>query len=487
MRSVNIQYHTKTDLYNARERLSPIVARQLLISVFCGIPDQEYILELIETLTEVFPEAAILGTTTAGEIMDGGALEQKTVINFTQFEKTVVCSGLVESNADLYQTGLQLAAKTLRTDTQVAIVFGCGIKDGGAINGEPLLSGFQDTNPKVLIAGAQAGDNGVAKRTFVFTQAGITDQGAAAATLSGSNLTTQNRYNLSWVPLGKEMVVTQAEGTIVHTIDQKPAKEIYAHYLGENIGERLPHSAAEFPLMVERHGIQLARHANKVLPDGSLAFMAPFHTGEKVRFAFCHSELVAESARHTFDAFANHNYETIFIFSCLSRKWVLGKDIDLELAPLGCLAPTAGFFSYGEYYSHNHKHLFMSQTMTVLALSEKDALDTFDVHQLPDRFHPPETKQIQDLKALHRLVETSANEREQLIEELRTTLAEIKTLRGFIPICASCKKIRDDKGYWSRIEEYIQTHTEAQLSHGICPDCAKVLYPKYFKSDSGRS
>ena len=54
---------------------------------------------------------------------------------------------------------------------------------------------------------------------------------------------------------------------------------------------------------------------------------------------------------------------------------------------------------------------------------------------------------------------------------------EIKVLRGFLPICASCKKIRDDKGYWNQIESYIRDHSEAEFSHSICPDCAKKLYP----------
>lgn len=64
-------------------------------------------------------------------------------------------------------------------------------------------------------------------------------------------------------------------------------------------------------------------------------------------------------------------------------------------------------------------------------------------------------------------------------EALKKAIDQIKTLRGFIPICASCKKIRDDKGFWNRLEDYILDHTEAQLSHGICPDCAKELYPDY--------
>jgi CheY-like chemotaxis protein len=61
--------------------------------------------------------------------------------------------------------------------------------------------------------------------------------------------------------------------------------------------------------------------------------------------------------------------------------------------------------------------------------------------------------------------------------ELAQTLQEVKVLRGFIPICASCKKIRDDKGYWQQIETYIQERSEALFSHGICKDCMKKLYP----------
>lgn len=68
-------------------------------------------------------------------------------------------------------------------------------------------------------------------------------------------------------------------------------------------------------------------------------------------------------------------------------------------------------------------------------------------------------------------------EKEVLIEELQRALNEIKTLRGILPICAHCKKIRDDTGYWNQIESYINQHSEARFSHGICPDCIEKLYP----------
>ena len=68
-------------------------------------------------------------------------------------------------------------------------------------------------------------------------------------------------------------------------------------------------------------------------------------------------------------------------------------------------------------------------------------------------------------------------EKKQLIDELQEALAQVKLLSGFFPICASCKRIRDDKGYWNQIESYIRDHSEAEFSHSICPECAIKLYP----------
>ncbi len=72
-------------------------------------------------------------------------------------------------------------------------------------------------------------------------------------------------------------------------------------------------------------------------------------------------------------------------------------------------------------------------------------------------------------------------ERTKLVSELQDALENVKTLRGLIPICASCKKIRDDNGYWNQIEAYLSKHSLAEFSHSICPHCAKKLYPEYYK------
>ena len=79
-----------------------------------------------------------------------------------------------------------------------------------------------------------------------------------------------------------------------------------------------------------------------------------------------------------------------------------------------------------------------------------------------------------NLQKSYETLESKVKERTQ---ELEDALSEVKKLSGLLPICSHCKKIRDDKGYWNQIEGYIQSHSDAKFSHGICQECAKKYYP----------
>lgn len=83
---------------------------------------------------------------------------------------------------------------------------------------------------------------------------------------------------------------------------------------------------------------------------------------------------------------------------------------------------------------------------------------------------------VQDVTELKR----AEAERERAIEKLEKALSEIRTLRGILPFCSFCKKIRDDKGYWEKVDIYIHKHFEADVSHSICPECMKIHYPKEY-------
>jgi hypothetical protein len=81
-------------------------------------------------------------------------------------------------------------------------------------------------------------------------------------------------------------------------------------------------------------------------------------------------------------------------------------------------------------------------------------------------------------KLMNELVATK-RDLQQKNAELQDALDQVKLLKGLLPICASCKSIRDDKGYWKTVENYISSHSEVKFSHGICPDCMKKHYPEF--------
>lgn len=100
--------------------------------------------------------------------------------------------------------------------------------------------------------------------------------------------------------------------------------------------------------------------------------------------------------------------------------------------------------------------------------------DGYLIKPLPRKEFVARIKAMERIKrAEERLLQTQ-HEQAIVIDELRKAMDEIKTLRGLIPICAWCKRIRDDKGYWDQLEVYLSKHSEAVFSHGLCPDCSRA-------------
>ena len=424
--SLNVHYSQPSDLFDIKRRFKNHPPEQTLIQVFTGHIQKTQIGRLLHELKDVFPAVPIIGTTTAGEILDGSVEENTIVVSLSFFDSTTVQTALADRYDDLWGAGKTLAhclAPHASHSPKALILFGCSIKDGHKIDASPVLNALYDALPQTVIAGAQAGDNGNGIMSYVFTEKGIVAHGAAAASLSGEYLFVHNSYNLSWVPIGKKLTITKATGPRVYSIDHRSPLELYHHYLGPEVVEGLPLAAADFPFIIEREGIPMAIHALGVNDDGSFDYIHSFHPGEQVQFGFCHSGLLASSAKQTLDELRVHPIQAAFIYSCVSRKWILGKDIRVELAPIAELAPTAGFFAYGEYFTHPMgKCLLFSQTMTVLTLAELDKPDTsVPVDASKPLITEEESKQLKTLRGLHRLVETSAKE----IEAVNHKLAEM--------------------------------------------------------------
>jgi DNA repair exonuclease SbcCD ATPase subunit len=106
-----------------------------------------------------------------------------------------------------------------------------------------------------------------------------------------------------------------------------------------------------------------------------------------------------------------------------------------------------------------------------------------DENKLPEFYSSDDMRWHEAISSLMNELLATKRDLQQKTTELQEALDNVKQLKGLLPICASCKKIRDDKGYWQSVEQYVSAHSEAQFSHDICPECLKKLYPAYFHEE----
>ncbi len=122
-----------------------------------------------------------------------------------------------------------------------------------------------------------------------------------------------------------------------------------------------------------------------------------------------------------------------------------------------------------------------SRTITKPLLRLAGAAEAFGRGELDQRVSISSEDEVGELAGVfNEMIEKRKQtevERERLIVDLQEALKKVKTLSGMLPLCSSCKKVRDDKGYWNQIDAYISEHSDAEISHGLCPDCMKKLYP----------
>lgn len=369
MKSTNTYYTDLTGLRSFIQTHSIENSPSLLIQVFTARNDKQFIEELLIHLSTVLPKAIIIGSTTDGEIMDGKVSADKTVLNFTQFEHTRLKTELVTHQKDGFFSGQSLAKSLIQDDTKLIIAFA----DGLHTNGEAFLEGINSVNHEVIVAGGLAADHTTFDKTYVFTKESILTHGAVAVALSGTQLNVYNDYSFNWRCIGKELTITKVENNRVYTIDDRTAVDTYIHYLGKEMAEGLPATGIEFPLISNHDGIMVARAVLAKHEDGSLSFAGNLHLGDKVQFGYGDPMEILKHSNTMLNNVKEKPSETIFIYSCMARRHFMPDLIETETLPFQNVAPTSGFFTYGEFFTFSKKEL-LNQSMTILSLSESDSV-----------------------------------------------------------------------------------------------------------------
>ena len=372
MKTVNTYYTSLDNLSSFIQDNNILDSSRLLVQVFSSQNDYTFISDLTKFFSENFPLSSLIGSTTDGEIKDGQVSTNTTVISFTIFEKVTLKTYISNEFENYFQAGVDLATNIIEKDSKVIISF----IDGLLGNGEEYLNGINSINQEIIVAGGLAGDNGTFTQTCVFTKDKIYEKGVVGVSLSSSSLKVFTDYGFNWLPIGQKLKITKADKNRVYTIDDKTAVETYGYYLGSDISEQLPNIGIEFPLILEKDGIEIARAVIGKNDDGSLVFAGNLHEGDEVRFGYGNADKILGKTQYHIDKLYNQPIQSIFMYSCMARRRFMPEKIENETLIYNQISPTSGFFTYGEFFSTDKSKKLLNESMTLLALSEEEESNT---------------------------------------------------------------------------------------------------------------
>ena len=426
MNTITLEYKSSQQLEEFIQSNHLSTQENMLIQVFTAQNNESYIVNLRNNILKFIPEAKIIGTTSSGEISKDGSILNSTVISFSTFNETIIDTKLIKTNTNSFELG-QTLMRSFENHLSKEVKLMISFLDGRNNNAEEYLDGITSINPNIIVSGGIAGDNENFEKTFVFNQNDITQNGAVAAVFYNQNLNIYTDYSFNWETIGEKHLVEKSDKNIVSKIGGKSAVEFYSHYLGADLDKFIPTIGIEFPLIIKKDGVSLARAPLAKLDDDSLSFAGNVPQGSTVQFGYGDVQMIIEKGLDNIKQLINEPIESIFVYSCMARKALLGKDINLELLPLKEIAPISGCFTYGEFFhdsqnDHSSNQL-LNQTMSLLAISETN---TIKQHINPNIFSQNHAQKhnvkLHRTQALASLIKQTTNELEDAKEQLTKKL-----------------------------------------------------------------
>ena len=393
-------------------------SKQLLIQIFSGIVNPNSLQKLSQFLLKTLPHANIIGSTTDGEIIENEVSINRIVLSFSVFEKSTLKIAAVQTacNDDSFTCGENIAQKLITPNTKVFILFASGL----CVNGEEFLNGVKNQSKEVITAGGLSADNTNFKDAYIICNETIQSTGAVGISINSDELYVTNKYSLAWENLGRQFVVDKAIGNRVYLIDGKTPYELYKHYLGEEVAKRLPGIGIEFPLIIQREGEKIARAVIKLHKDKSMSFAGNINQNSIVRFGIGNIEALLNGSYELYKELSQGHNESIFIYSCMARRRYLEDKAHLDINNFAKITNSAGFFTYGEFYSTAHSNEFLNESLTVLSLSESTQIEKQKELKKQKEISESLLKQ----KALSNIINTTSEELETLMQHLENKVEE---------------------------------------------------------------
>lgn len=335
----------------------------------------------LESLFAAYPQAHILGCSTAGEILGTTISDNSLAVAVCRFDHTVLrpTSVPIANGADSYMAGAQIAKDLAAPDLRGLFV----LSDGTSVNGSELVRGLNSVLPSnVVITGGLAGDGDRFQKTWVIDHRKVMHGRISAVGFYGDHIGLGHGSKGGWDIFGPERLVTRSRDNILFEIDGQPALELYKKYLGD-LATGLPANALLFPLSLRRGSGEVARLVRTILSIdekvGSMTFAGDIPQGSLVQFMRANFDRLVdgavEAAQLTRDSRQHVGHSLAIAISCVGRRLVLADRAEEEVEAVAEVLPenthVVGFYSYGEIspYAKGPCELH-NQTMTLTTVSE---------------------------------------------------------------------------------------------------------------------
>ena len=381
------------DILKSEEITEGINFQSHLIQIFSANNDSEWYFSLGNTIRNVFPTAIIVGATSVGEIINGKMYADTTVIIFSFFENSSLNMFSYEcltGNDSAVGKLLVEDIESLNLDVKGMLLLATPVSNDSA----KLFSSITSHNLNYPVFGGGAGDYANMRKTLVFDGKRCYEQGVISVVFSGNTLYIEPFTYLGWHPLSKEMTITEIDNMSVKTIDGIPAFLVYNKYLGVKADENFFMNVLEFPFLIYRNGQVIARVPFFVNEnDNSIQFVADIQVGEKFRIGYGNPEMIINESTHIQEKMQDFQPEAIFLYSCICRRFLMQKDVSLETLPLNRIAPAAGFYTFGEFFSNNNYNALLNSTMVAVGFREGAKIEKTSHDELTQT---EKSKQISD-------------------------------------------------------------------------------------------
>lgn len=387
MKAKSIKGKSTEDIQSALMRSMEDGFKPTLAIVFLSVKQN------IEAISKLLDDQGIqiFGATTAGEFIDDDIEEGSIVVLLLDMNPDYFKIEFLETSPEtVFKDASKLGTIGKETFAKPAFIIA---NSGVALDGEPIVEGIvqgfgnavNSLGKEVTIFGGKAADDLALESTFVFTNSKNNNCALLALIIDENKIDVRGIATCGWNAIGTTKTVTKSDGSIVYTIDGKPALDMLMNYLGVEIKQEGDKEIVTFlsswyyPLQLERENvdpvIRTAMFANS--KDRSLICSGNVPQGSKIKFSlppdFDSIDKVVEDCKSIKDD-AKQQADALIMFSCVSRYLSFGIVTKEEIEQVQKIwdAPMAGFFSYGEYgKSKTGSNEYHNNTCCVVALKEK--------------------------------------------------------------------------------------------------------------------